>query len=220
MRVYSIFSSINGEVCAPHQGSLCTFVRLAGCSVGCTYCDTAYSADLNSGKEMTAREILDAVLVFGNNNITITGGEPLEQMAELKELLRYLRSWSYNISIETSGEIPFNACELIPVSNTGTVNLVVDIKLDTKNHFHDYMKMWLTDKDFFKIVIGDEIDMIKAIHIKNELQHYGCQAKFAFSPCEGKITPKQLLLLLQEQDQTDAILNVQIHKLLNLTEDK
>ena len=203
-----------------HQGSLCTFIRLAGCSVGCDYCDTKYSADPNSGKEMTIQEVLDAVLIFGNNNITITGGEPFEQMEELIRLLIGLCSQNYIVSIETSGEVPFNALELIPPSLGGTVNLVVDIKLNTQNHFHDYSKMWFTDKDFFKIVIGDEMDMIKAIHIKNELQHKGCKAKFAFSPSHNVVTPQQLLIWLQDHDCTDVILNAPLHKILNLAEDK
>lgn len=220
MRVYSIFSSINGEVCSSHQGSMCTFIRLAGCSVGCSYCDTQYASDHNSGKTMDMCEIMEEVVKFGNKNVTITGGEPLEQLPYLMTLIKMLASHNYKLSVETSGEIPFNILEIIPHWGANDIHFVTDIKLNTKNHLHDYNKMWHTSEDFFKIIIGSTNDIIQAIHIKNELQHYGCKAKFAFSPMEGKLSPKELLVMMQDFDQNDVVLNVQIHKLIGLTEDK
>lgn len=218
MRIYSIFSSLNGEVCSMHQGSMCTFIRLSGCSVGCTYCDTQYAQDKNSGIELDLQTILDSVRLNGNINVTITGGEPMEQKEELIKLVQLLLGNNYNISIETSGEVPFECSEIASIY-TDNVHFVTDIKLDTQNHFHHYDSMWNSSEDFFKIVIGDELDVIKATHIKNEIQRRGCRAKFAFSPMYGKVEPIQLLNWIQSHGINDVIVNLQIHKILGLVED-
>ena len=88
MRIHSIFKSINGEVNKYHQGSICIFIRLAGCSLRCKYCDTVQAQSPDSGKEMNIDEIINEVVKFKNcYRITITGGEPLLQEAELEELV-------------------------------------------------------------------------------------------------------------------------------------
>jgi len=103
MRIHSIFKSINGEVNKYHQGSICIFIRLAGCSLRCKYCDTVQAQSPDSGKEMNIDEIINEVVKFKNcYRVTITGGEPLLQEAELEELVNRL-SMEYDISIETNG---------------------------------------------------------------------------------------------------------------------
>jgi 7-carboxy-7-deazaguanine synthase len=221
MQVYSIFTSINGEVSNAHQGSICTFIRLAGCHVGCTYCDTAYAADPDSGKEMGIQDIVQEVMQLGPSNVTITGGEPLEQFHSVRMLALELLKRGFNVSIETSGEIPFDA-ESFANYQYEKLSFVVDIKIgepsaDPRSKYHS---MNLNSKDFLKIVIGDEKDIIWAVAIKQALQDAGCKAKFAFSAMDGVLPHKDLLRMMMNYGQMDAILNIQIHKMLSLQEDK
>lgn len=214
MKVYSIFKSINGEICNAHQGSTCTFIRLAGCSVGCSFCDTEYAACSDSGEEMSVADILSKVIDLRCWNITITGGEPLEQMVQVLELVRSLKYVGCNVSIETSGEVFFDRFRFPEY-----VSMVTDIKLEKKRESIHYINMHLNSRDFFKVVIGSRQDFLDAIAMKARIQAMGCTAKFAFSPKSGEFSPKALLTLMQHHDQNDVILNVQLHKILELKED-
>lgn len=82
MKVNEIFYSVDGE--SKRSGQLAAFIRLTGCNLRCSYCDTKYA--FNDGREMTANEIADAVKDY--RNVTLTGGEPLLQ--DCHELLRLL----------------------------------------------------------------------------------------------------------------------------------
>ena len=75
MIVNEIFSSIDGE--GLRTGELTTFIRLAGCNMRCSYCDTAYALNSSSGREMSINEIVREIEKYKVNNITLTGGEPL-----------------------------------------------------------------------------------------------------------------------------------------------
>jgi 7-carboxy-7-deazaguanine synthase len=219
MRIFSIFSSINGEICNTHQGSVCTFVRLAGCSVGCTFCDTKYAQGEDSGNEMTILEVADAVALIGNRNVTITGGEPMEQKRQLVELISLLLdNPKHHISIETSGEVPFRKWEF---PQSVRLSFVVDVKLQATMIAHYHPFMHLTNRDFIKMVVGCAADLTLAMSIKCNLQKMGIDARFAISPMEGgSISPKNIIDFLQGTEHSDVILNVQIHKLLDLEEDK
>ena len=73
--VNEIFGSIDGE--GLRTGELATFIRLAGCNLRCSYCDTDYALKANQGTEMSIDEIIAKVKDIGYRNITLTGGEPL-----------------------------------------------------------------------------------------------------------------------------------------------
>lgn len=98
MNVNEIFFSIEGE--GKRTGELAAFVRLTGCNLLCSYCDTKFA--FYSGHEMTADEIADAVKDY--RNVTLTGGEPLLQ--DCHELLSLLRN--HEVNIETNGSIPID----------------------------------------------------------------------------------------------------------------
>ena len=111
MRVNEIFRSINGEVNSIGQGSFCTFIRLAGCSLRCSYCDTEYAQDPKSGREMSVEEIITEVKNLGCRNVTITGGEPLDQRLDLHYLLQKLWFSKHNIVVETNGHHSLSGIE-------------------------------------------------------------------------------------------------------------
>ncbi len=124
MNVTEIFTSIDGEVNHFGQGVMTTFIRLAGCNLACSYCDTPKAH--HAGKQMTIPTILLNVIELGCRKITITGGEPLLQAEETLPLIDILTTEGYDVSIETNGTL------YIPLSyiRYENVSWVVDYKLD------------------------------------------------------------------------------------------
>src|SRR5919201_3874193 len=100
MRVTEIFHSIQGE--STSAGRPCVFIRLTGCPLRCTWCDTAYS--FHGGTEMSVETICERVRAYGCPLVEVTGGEPLHQ-AESFSLITALCEAGYEVLIETSGAI-------------------------------------------------------------------------------------------------------------------
>ena len=220
MKLYSIFPSIDGEVNYYGQGSLTTFVRFAGCNLRCGYCDTKYANSEDKGKEKTVNEIINLIEKIGIKKVTITGGEPLIQnRKEMQDLIEKLQDKEYKITIETNGSIDNYLMPYIPYE----CNLVVDYKLPSsgmeksmkKNLFYN-----LTHCDFVKFVIGTVEDFNAANRKMNEFKENGCLAKFAFAPNHDTLIPKELIKWMMECKMQDVILNIQLHKYLDLKEDK
>jgi len=75
LRVTEIFRSIQGE--STHTGRPCTFVRLTGCPMRCTWCDSEYT--FTGGDHFSIEQVMDRVREFGCRLVEVTGGEPLAQ---------------------------------------------------------------------------------------------------------------------------------------------
>src|SRR5499426_534724 len=101
MRITEIFHSIQGE--STHAGRPCVFVRLTGCPLRCTYCDTEYA--FHEGDWRTVAEILGAVGAYGCRLVEVTGGEPLAQ-PHATDLLQALLDRGHEVLLETSGALP------------------------------------------------------------------------------------------------------------------
>ncbi|MEM2293582.1 MAG: radical SAM protein [Nitrososphaerota archaeon] len=101
MKISEIFFSIEGE--GIEIGRPEVFVRLSGCNLRCSWCDTKYA--LKNGKEMSIEEIIQEIGKYPCKNISITGGEPLLQRKELLELVKRLKNLGYWIQINTNGTI-------------------------------------------------------------------------------------------------------------------
>lgn len=216
MRVFSIFTSINGEVCLPGIGSQCTFVRFAGCTANCPYCDSTYAADKFSGEIMSMPDIVKKVNGLRNKNVTITGGEPFEQREALNRLIALLANRNYTISVETNGIHKFDTGHPF----YAPANFVVDIKNHVEFDSEHFAAMNLRPNDFVKQVVGSLFDFQEAVKRMKILKKKKCKAKFAFSPEYNKVTPKQLgeWMYMDGANVIDAYLNVQLHKVLDLTE--
>ena len=222
MKIASIFKSINGEVNSSHQGSICGFIRLAECNCRCSYCDTKQYQEKKSGKDMNIKQILKAVDDFKCANVTITGGEPLLQKQALKTLILELRH-THKISIETNGSIR------IPIDFPSDISWVIDYKCSSSN-MKDKMKLsnfrGARYNDFIKFVIADRKDFDDAISLITKVKdhrHDYHMLKWCFSPMfnEGKpsIKTKELLRWIYDEEllrQCSPIINVQIHKILNI----
>src|SRR5947208_14195926 len=95
LRVTEIFRSIQGE--STHAGRACTFVRLTGCPMRCTWCDSEYT--FTGGQHFSLEEVINEVRSFGCNLVEVTGGEPLAQR-EAFDLIKKLYDQDYEVLIE------------------------------------------------------------------------------------------------------------------------
>jgi len=219
MNVYSIFQSIDGECNIRHQGSLTTFIRLAGCNLTCAYCDTPESR--SGGTEMSVQQVAKTISELDCPNVTITGGEPLLQGEELKDLIfTFLihsdRQW--NFSIETNGTI--NPARFIKDLGVGTF-FVMDFKLPSSGFFDYNNKNYLNlrEEDWIKFVICDERDYHTAVDVVKNLFGYQNKAKLAFSPAFGQTNQnwaKKVAEWMIRDKLWHVNLNVQIHKLIDM----
>lgn len=149
LRVNEIFHSIQGE--GTRAGRRCVFVRLTGCHLRCTYCDTEYA--FYEGSWRTLDDILAEVQMFDCDFVEVTGGEPLLQPA-VYSLMDRLLGLAKTVAVETSGAI-----------NIGKVNpqvvRIVDFKTPTSGEVE--RNCWdnvalLTNRDEVKFVIGSRED--------------------------------------------------------------
>src|ERR1700732_5132235 len=105
MVITEIFKSIEGE--GTRTGLPCIFVRLTGCNLRCTWCDTAYA--FHGGTKQSVDEVIERVRALSREGanrtqlVEITGGEPLLQ-PETPALAERLLAEGYKVMIETSGE--------------------------------------------------------------------------------------------------------------------
>ena len=106
LRLNEIFHSIQGE--STWAGVPCVFVRLTGCPLRCTYCDTEYA--FREGGTATVGEVVDRVAAFGCPLVELTGGEPLAQKRAF-DLVRALCDRGLTVLIETSGAVDISPCD-------------------------------------------------------------------------------------------------------------
>jgi 7-carboxy-7-deazaguanine synthase len=104
VQITEIYKSLQGE--STHAGLPCVFVRLTGCNLRCSWCDSEYT--FTGGRRMTMAEILSDVESLSPNGglVEITGGEPMLQERELVPLMHGLLDAGYKVLLETSGERP------------------------------------------------------------------------------------------------------------------
>jgi 7-carboxy-7-deazaguanine synthase len=153
VKVSEIFYSIEGE--GIEIGRPEVFVRLAGCNLRCSWCDTKYAWE--NGKEMSIKEIVEEVRRYPCKNVSITGGEPLLQKEELLELIKQLKELGYWIQINTNGTIfdgeIFRLVDLISIDckcPSSKMESSLDILKRTKELFNS--------KSQFKFIISTKED--------------------------------------------------------------
>lgn len=213
MNVTEIFLSIDGEVNILGQGTISTFIRLAGCNLDCSYCDTPLKD--SPGRKMTISEIMTKVNELKSQKITITGGEPLLQKKETLALIDKLVSCGKIVSIETNGTkgIPK------PYLNKSFVSWVIDYKLD-----YERLMNWPTFKkagtsNYVKILVSNRHQLTRAMMVIRELRNNGCEARIAISPVIGKsqhVSAQDIIDALVENGSLDVMLNIQLHKYVNV----
>jgi 7-carboxy-7-deazaguanine synthase len=202
LKVNEIFFSIQGE--SSYAGLPCAFVRLTGCNLRCSYCDTQYAYEEGEILEVTA--ILEKVAGFGCRLVEITGGEPLLQ-ADTPALVGKLLASGYTVLVETNGSLDIDIIDKPCVR-------IVDIKCPSsgmadKNYLQNTRR--ITGKDELKFVIGCREDYEYAKRILATFSHP--QNKINFSPVFGAVPASTLSEWILE-DRLLVRLNLQLHKII------
>lgn len=143
--VTEIFHSLQGETSL--VGLPFVFVRLTGCNLRCTYCDSAYA--FKGGTKMTIPEIIEKIAPFQTKNILLTGGEPLLQRPT-PELIDRLNREGYSVSIETHGEVSIE--KVAPHAR-----IIMDVKTPASKMNRG---KWRENLPFLKV--GDEVKFVIA----------------------------------------------------------
>ena len=203
LRISEIFHSLQGE--ADAVGWRTVFVRLTGCPLRCTWCDTEYA--FHGGQWRTIAEVLTEVAVYATRHVCVTGGEPLAQKRCLG-LLAQLCDAGYEVSLETSGAL--DVADVDP-----RVRKVVDLKAPGSGE--TARNLWsnlahLLPHDQLKIVIADRTDYEWASAMLQE-HALATRCQVLFSPVHGKIVPRDLAEWILA-DRLDVRMQLQLHKLL------
>lgn len=219
MQITEIYKSLQGE--STYAGLPCVFVRLTGCNLRCSWCDSEYT--FHGGRKMLLTEVLEEVtrLSPGGGLVEITGGEPMLQEREVVPLMQTLVQTGYTVLLETSGE---RLLQAVPAE----VIKIVDVKCPDSGEgdtFRDENLEALTGRDEVKFVLSSRADYEFAREFV--FRHNLAQRVNAvlFSPAfrkdaSGARDSSQCLLDPQElaewmiADNVPARLGLQLHKFI------
>jgi 7-carboxy-7-deazaguanine synthase len=161
LRVAEVFHSIQGEGIT--AGGPAVFVRLQGCSVGCTWCDTRYSWDPAAGREVDLDALVAEALEPGCPRVVVTGGEPLEAPL-FATLVESLAARGLAVEVETSGAIE-------PPPGLGSVQWNVSVKLasscvpEGRRINPAAIRAFLALNAWWKFVVVDETDVGEVLRL-------------------------------------------------------
>ena len=208
-KVNEIFLSIDGE--GYRTGLPVVFVRLYGCNLNCSYCDTRYSCEQQEYKEMSLYDILAQVLSYGVPRVTLTGGEPLIHPG-VKDLIVSLVANDIEVNIETNGAVDLD--EFIEFKYNSKVVFTMDYKCKSSG-MEDKMILsnleFLQPKDVIKFVVSNYNEMEEMEYI---LEASKCKAQVYVSPVFGAIEPKELVEYVLENKLNNVKVQVQLHKII------
>lgn len=211
MKVVEIFKSIDGE--GVRAGLPVVFVRLYGCNLNCSYCDTPYSHTTEQDKavELHPQVIVDWVVNSGIPRVTITGGEPLIHQ-DIEKLIDSLIKRGIEVNIETNGTKP------IPVKYQAGERRLLFFTMDYKcpsSGMESAMNIenlnTLKNCDVLKFVVGCKGDLDAACTIINNLQS---DPQIFFSPVFGKIEASEIVDYMMEKKMWNCRVQVQLHKII------
>lgn len=203
LRISEIFFSLQGET--SRVGLPTVFVRLTGCPLRCTYCDTTYA--FTGGQSMALEAIMAEVARHAPHFVTVTGGEPLAQKNCLR-LLRLLCDAGYEVSLETGGAVDVSGVDARVVK-------VLDIKTPASGEMEK--NLWsnlehLNPHDEIKFVLCDEADYQWAKQVLAE-RKLAQRCEVLFSPAQGQLSARDVAEWML-RDHLPVRLQVQLHKLL------
>ena len=219
LKVSEIFCSIDGE--GIRAGCPTVFLRLYGCNLACSYCDSKYACKGNDYTSMSVNDICNKILSYGILNCTITGGEPLleSNQDELIKVINILVDKLVWVNIETNGSIDLKSFDnkLDPYDSgyeegviytmdwksisSGMTNKMLDSNLD-----------FLRCQDVLKFVVGSKEDLDQMRDLLYDF--YGLDPCIFVSPVFGKIDPKDIVNYLIINHLSNVRLQLQLHKLI------
>ena len=203
LKINEIYASIQGE--SSHTGLPCVFIRLTGCNLRCSWCDTAYA--FYAGNDLTIEETLQKVDTFGLPLVEITGGEPLLQ-EDVYPLMEALLKKGYRVMLETSGallidKVPQRVIKILDIKCPGSGE-------EKKNHLEN-LKL-LSPHDEVKFVLLDRADYEWS---RDLLRKYDLapSTQVLFSPVYDKLNLKDLSQWILK-DRLAVRLQTQLHKVI------
>jgi 7-carboxy-7-deazaguanine synthase len=201
--VCEIYETLMGE--SGGMGWPCTLIRMGGCNLNCTYCDTRYAR--HEHQKVALQGILDEVRNPYPHHVLVTGGEPLIQKG-MPKLLESLTDRGHKLYLETNGSLDVRHIDPRVVK-------VMDLKTpssgEEKKNLYKNLKH-LNPRDEIKFVIADQRDFLWA---KKILERYPIQklATVLFSPVYGLLGPGRLAEWILEEE-LEVRFQVQLHKIL------
>lgn len=201
LKIFEIFHSLQGE--SNLSGLPTVFVRLTGCPLRCTWCDTEYA--FFGGQWMHFDEIISTIKQHNTPYVCVTGGEPLAQK-RVHGLLDLLAEQGFVVSLETAGSLSVEAV------NPAVIK-VVDLKApgsgEMKKNLYDNLAL-LSMKDQVKFVIADEVDYQWS---KDIISQYNLaqQCQILMSPVADVLPATQLAEWILK-DQLPVRFQIQLHK--------
>jgi len=210
-KVVEKFISINGEgiLC----GQLAIFIRLAGCNLSCSYCDTTWANDKDVKYDlMTTEEIYEYIKSTEIRNITLTGGEPLLQEGIIELLERLSEDKDLHVEIETNGSVSLK--EFSEIENSPSFTM--DYKLPSSN-MESNMDLsnleYLTKKDTVKFVSGTQEDLQKVKYIVDKFNLID-KTNVYISPVYTKISLDSIVEFMKDNKMNGVNLQMQLHKVI------
>lgn len=203
LKITEIFYSLQGETSS--TGWPTVFIRLTGCPLRCSYCDTAYA--FHGGERWVIADVLAHIQRYATRFVTVTGGEPLAQPGCLS-LLTQLCDTGYRVSLETSGAMPVKDVD-------PRVIKILDVK--TPSSGEHGKQLWenfeaCAPHDEIKFVIGDRADYGYACEVMRE-HDLGRRFQVLFSPVHGRCDLKDLSAWVLA-DQLPVRVQCQLHKVI------
>lgn len=183
MKINELFYSIQGE--SSFAGQPCAFIRLTGCNLRCSYCDSGYA--FLEGMELTIPEILQAIEEYPTRLVLVTGGEPMLQ-SPVHELFERLLDRQYTVLLETGGQVSLAAVD-------ARVHKIMDFKcpssgMEPHNEYGNVQ--YLTRNDEVKFVIGDRNDFDWACRLIRKYDLTSRAGAVHFSPVFGRVSYDEL----------------------------
>ncbi|MCD4657698.1 MAG: 7-carboxy-7-deazaguanine synthase QueE [Planctomycetes bacterium] len=203
LKVNEIFLSIQGE--SSFAGLPFAFVRLTGCDLRCTYCDTKYAYD--EGELLSVDDIVKKVQDFGVPRVCVTGGEPMLQQ-DTPALLCKLCNIQFLVTLETNGHHSVADVD-------ERVRIVLDMKtpgsgMCDRNRYENLNLMTLKDEVKFVVTDKEDYEWAKQIIVEYELAK---RTQILLSPCQNTQKPMDLAEWMLE-DKLNCRLQLQLHKII------
>jgi 7-carboxy-7-deazaguanine synthase len=200
-KVCEIFKSIQGE--STWTGLVCSFVRLSGCNLQCTYCDTTYASD--DFTFMSKEEIVKSVWSHRTTLVEITGGEPLIEQST-PSLCDAFLARGYTVLVETNGSMD------ISVLSDKCIR-IIDVKCPGSGMGDSFLQSnidYITSKDELKYVLSSHDDFSWALeHIRRHSLHSKCT--IIFSPNLAAISASECASWILDAN-APVRLGLQLHK--------
>lgn len=205
LKVNEIFYSIQGE--SSYAGRPCVFVRLTGCNLRCSYCDTRYAYE--EGEDLEIGEIINRITSYRCRLVEITGGEPLIQKGT-SLLIQQLLDLGFEVLLETNGSMDISVID-------NRCLKILDIKCpssgEAKRNDLENLKR-LQPKDEIKFAIGSKEDYDYAKNILSFMNSADGNIKPPLlSPVYGRMNP-ELLAQWILADHLDVKMQIQLHKVI------